>query len=187
MMERTHVFDAKLQKERLSKYKDSKNKSQKYTKVLTDKKALITIIFGQCDEATKTKIALGATYAIDRQARRLIKFLNWLCTVGFGSNDGGLSYRPYKQVLAVKLMNNYTNNKLHSPYGLKEQVKFKYEATKTPNYQNYVWVHLPNHAIMVLGSKANVRNFRCFGTIKIRSLFLTIVQSIKQYYYFYLA
>ena len=52
MMERTHVFDANLQKELLSEYeRDSKNKSQEYAKFLADKKALITILFGQCDEA----------------------------------------------------------------------------------------------------------------------------------------
>ena len=77
MMERTHVFDTNLQKELLSEYKrDSKNKSQEYSKFLADKKALITIILGQCDEATNTKIALERTYAADRQAGRLIEFLN---------------------------------------------------------------------------------------------------------------
>ena len=60
-------FDANFQEELLSKYeRNSNNKSQEYAKFLTDKKALITIIFGQCDEATKTKISLGATYAADR-------------------------------------------------------------------------------------------------------------------------
>ena len=66
-------------KELLFEYeRDSKIKSQEYTKFLADKKALITIIFGQCDEATKTEIALGAIYAADRQAGRIIEFLNQL-------------------------------------------------------------------------------------------------------------
>ena len=77
MMERTHFFDANIQKELPSEYKqDSKNKSQEYAKFLADKKALTTIIYKQCDEATKTEIALRATYAADRQAGRLIAFLN---------------------------------------------------------------------------------------------------------------
>ena len=88
------------------------------------------IIFGQCNEATKTKIALRRTYVTDRQAGRLIEFLNQLYTVSFGSNNSGLSYEPYKQVVAVKLMNNYTNNKPNDPRGFKEQVKIKYEVTK---------------------------------------------------------
>ena len=67
MIKQTHVFDANLQKELLSEYKqNSKKKSQEYAKFLADKKALITILFGQCDEATKTEITLGATYAADR-------------------------------------------------------------------------------------------------------------------------
>ena len=47
MMEQRHVFDSNLQKKLLSEYeRDSKNKSQEYTKFLANKKALITIIFG---------------------------------------------------------------------------------------------------------------------------------------------
>ena len=61
--------------------RDSKNKSQEYAKFLADKKVLITIFFGQCDESTKTEIALGATYAADRQAGSLIAFIKRLRTV----------------------------------------------------------------------------------------------------------
>ena len=129
IMEQTHVFDANLQKEQLSEYKlNSKNKSQEYAKFLTDKKSLITIIFGQCDGATKTKIALGAPYTADRRAGKLIDFLKQLRIVG--SDGGGLSYGPYKQVVAVKSINNYTNNEPYDPHGFKEQVKIKYETTK---------------------------------------------------------
>ena len=87
---------------------------------------LIAIIFGQCDKATKAEIALGANYNTDRQAGRLINFLHRI--VCFGSDDGGLSYRPYKQVGVVKSMNNYSNNKPHDPLYFKEQVKIKYDA-----------------------------------------------------------
>ena len=38
---------------------------------------------------------------------------------------------PYKQVIAVKLMNNYSNNKPHDPHGFKEEVKIKYDVVKT--------------------------------------------------------
>ena len=55
-MEQTHVTDTNLQKELLSEYeRNSKNKSQEFTKFLADKKSLITILFGQYDEATQTK------------------------------------------------------------------------------------------------------------------------------------
>ena len=46
MMEQTHVTNANLQKELLSEYeRNSKNKYQEYSKFLTDKKSLITILF----------------------------------------------------------------------------------------------------------------------------------------------
>ena len=97
VVQKTHVFDANLQKKILSEDKQNfKIKSQEYTKFLANKKALIIIIFGQCDEATKTKIALGATYTADRQAGILINFHKQPRTVCFCSDDGGLSYGPDK-------------------------------------------------------------------------------------------
>ena len=66
---------------------------------------------------------------MDRRAGSLIAFLEQLRTVCFGSDDGGLSYGPYKQIVAVKSMNNYTNNEPYNSPGFKEQVKIKFEAT----------------------------------------------------------
>ena len=63
-------------------------------------------------------------------SRDLIEFLNQVHTVCFGSKDGGLSFRPYKQVVTVKLTINYSNNKLHDPYGFKGEIKIKYDAVK---------------------------------------------------------
>ena len=57
----------------------------------------------------------------------------------FGNDDGGLSYATYKQIVAVKLLNNVINNKPHDPHGYKkEEVKIKYNsiraiAEKFPN------------------------------------------------------
>ena len=113
------------------KYKrDSKNKSLEDSKFLADKKAVITIICGQCNKATKTKISLGATCAADRQAGRLIKFLKQLRIVCLGSDDGGLLYASYKQVVAVKSLSNFSNNKPHDPHGFKEEIKIKYNSVK---------------------------------------------------------
>ena len=36
----------------------------------------------------------------------------------------------YKQVVAIKSLNTYTNNKPQDPHGYKEQVKIKYKFTK---------------------------------------------------------
>ena len=60
LVEQTIVTNANLQKQLLSEYKrNSKNKSQEYYKFLRDRKSLITILFGQFDEAIQTEIALG--------------------------------------------------------------------------------------------------------------------------------
>ena len=88
------------------------------------------ILVGQCDEATQTKIALGANYTEDRDAGRLLAFIERMCSICFGGDDGGLSYGPYKQVVAIKSLNTYTNNDPNDPHGFKEQGKIKYEATK---------------------------------------------------------
>ena len=92
----------------------------------------------QCDEATKTKTAFGATYSANRQAGRFIKFLKQLRTVCSDFDDSGLSYTPYNQVVAVNLLNNFSNNKLHDPHGFKEEVKIKYDSVKavTGNFPN---------------------------------------------------
>ena len=51
-------------------------------------------------------------------------------SIFFGGDDSGLSYGPYKQVVAIKSLNTYTNNNPNDPHGFKEQVKIKFEATK---------------------------------------------------------
>ena len=53
LVNKTIVRNANLQKQLLSDYeRNSKLKSQEYSKFLQDKKSLITILYGQCDEAT---------------------------------------------------------------------------------------------------------------------------------------
>ena len=110
--------------------RNSKLKSQEYSKFLQDKKSLITILYGQCDEATQTKIALGDNYTNDRNGGRLLAFVDRMRGISFGGDDGGLSFLAYKQVVVVKSFNTYTNNDTYDPNGFKEQVKIKYEATK---------------------------------------------------------
>mmetsp|Transcript_68202 Transcript_68202/g.76353 ORF Transcript_68202/g.76353 Transcript_68202/m.76353 type:complete len:88 (-) Transcript_68202:3-266(-) len=78
----------------------------------------------------EAKIALGTNYAADRQSGRLIELFNQLHTLCFCSNDDGLSCAPCKQVVAVKSLNNYSNNKPHDSHGFKEEVKIKYDAVK---------------------------------------------------------
>ena len=46
----------------------------------------------------------------------------------YGSEDGGLSFKPYKNVVVVKSLNNFTNVKPNNPHGFKEDLKIKYDA-----------------------------------------------------------
>ena len=76
LVNETIIKDANLQKQLLSEYKhNSKIKPQEYCKFLQDKKSVCTILYEQCDEATKTKIALGDNYAEDHDAGRLLAFI----------------------------------------------------------------------------------------------------------------
>ena len=76
-VEKTHVFYKNIQKQLLVKYEQkSKVKSQEWSKLVSDKKSLIITIFRQCDEATRTKIALGTSYAANCDAGNLINFFH---------------------------------------------------------------------------------------------------------------
>ena len=115
----------------LSQYKrNSRIKSQEYSKFLQDKKSLWTILYGQCDEATQTEIALWDNYTEDRNEGRLLAFFEQVRAICFSGDDGGLSYPSYKQIVTVKSLNTCINNEVHDPNSFKEQVKIKYKATK---------------------------------------------------------
>ena len=129
--QRKHIFNANLQKQLLLDFNQkSKIKLHKYYKSIADKKDLMTIIYRQCNEATKTKISLGRTYNTDCQDGNLIEFIKQVRIVCFRSDNRGLSFGPYKQAVSVKLMNNYSNNKLHDPHGFKEVIKTKFYVVK---------------------------------------------------------
>ena len=102
-----------------------KLKLQEWSKILADKRSLMTIIYGQCNDATRTKISLGDDYKIIRSDAELIRFLEIVQKVCYGSDDGGLSFKPYKNVVAVKLLNNFTNANPNDPHGFKEELKIK--------------------------------------------------------------
>ena len=72
----------------------------------------------------------------------------------FWRNNSGLSYPPYKQIVAVKSLNTYTNNDINDPNGFKEQIKIKYEATKAiaRRFQNgtATLMHLLSNAVPAL-------------------------------------
>ena len=63
VQEKTHNFDQNLQKQLMSEHNiQCKLKLREWSKLLADKGSLMTIIYGQCDDATRTKIALSTDY-----------------------------------------------------------------------------------------------------------------------------
>ena len=76
MLKKSPIFDPDLQEQLLSDYDvELKLKLQEWDKLIANKKSLMPIIFEQCDEATRTTIALGASYEDNFEAGKLIKFL----------------------------------------------------------------------------------------------------------------
>ena len=73
---------------------ESKLKLQEWDKLIANKKSLMTIIiiFKQCDETTRTKIALNASYEDNFEAEELLKFLARVDTVCNISNNGDLLF-----------------------------------------------------------------------------------------------
>ena len=62
---RTNVFNPNLQKELLSEHDmNTKLKLQRWSKLLADKRSLKTIIYRQCNDATRTETAFGDDYEI---------------------------------------------------------------------------------------------------------------------------
>ena len=76
LQEKTHIFDPNLQKQLLSEHDiQCKLKLSEWSKVLADKRSLMAIIYGQCDNAIRTKRALDTDYKIICTNAQLIRFL----------------------------------------------------------------------------------------------------------------
>ena len=67
---------------------------------------------------------------MDSQDENIIEFLKRVHTVCFGRDNRGSSFGPYKQVVLVKSLNNFSNNKTHDSNGFKEKIKIKFNAVK---------------------------------------------------------
>ena len=68
------------------------------------------------------------TYKTYHQDRSIINVLARLRTICYRSDNGGLSFKPYKSVVSVKSLNNFSNAKLNDPHSFKEEIKIKYDA-----------------------------------------------------------
>ena len=68
----------------------------------------------------RPKFIFRVNYTEQRDAGRILAFIERLRSICFGGDDGGLLYGPYKQVVAIKLLNTYTNKDPNDPHSFKE-------------------------------------------------------------------
>ena len=102
LTKKTIITNSNLQKKLLSKDdQEFKLKSQEWAKLKADKMAVITIVYGQCDDASQTEITLNPDYKTNCKDGNLIKFLKRVRTVCYGSKDRGFSFKPYKNVVVL--------------------------------------------------------------------------------------
>ena len=74
---KTHVFNENLQKQRIAENKLQKRlKHQEWDTIIADKKALMTLIYGQYNKATLNEFSLRRMYKADCNAGNLVSFLD---------------------------------------------------------------------------------------------------------------
>ena len=73
---------------------------------------------------------LVASYAQARKDGDIVTFLESLRDICNGSDDGGLSYQPFKAVVAIKGVCNFTNPDVSNPHLYKKELRIKYDAMK---------------------------------------------------------
>ena len=72
-----------------------------------------------------------------------MNFLNQIQVIYYKNDDCGLSYTPYKGVVTIKSLYNFTNPRPEDPYGYKKELNVKYSArtaiaVKFPNATGFL-------------------------------------------------
>ena len=111
------VTDETKQKMVLGKYERKvRELEKKWNKCQEDKKLVLAMIWGQLDDDTQAQMILVASYAQARKDGDIVTFLESLRDICNGSDDGGLSYQPFKVVVAIKAVCNFTNPDVSNPH-----------------------------------------------------------------------
>ena len=97
------MFDENLQKIELSKYvRTVREKEKQWHRCQEQKKLLMAVVWGQLDDDTQAQMELATDYATHRKDGNIVAFLRLLRDICNGSDDGGLSYHPFKAMVAIK-------------------------------------------------------------------------------------
>ena len=70
-------------------------------------------------------------YATISEKRDIVAFLKLLHSICNGSDNGGLSFKPFKAIVAVKILNNVTTYDPTNVHYYKHELCTKYDATKS--------------------------------------------------------
>ena len=127
------VFNKNLQKIVMGKYKRNvREKEKQWYRCQEHKKLLIAAIWGQLDDDTQAKMELLVNYQFHWGNGNIVQFLKLLCNIANGSDDGGLSYQPFKIVSALKLLNLFSSQDMTNVHYFKKElkVKVKYKVMK---------------------------------------------------------
>ena len=125
------ITDETEQKIVMGKYERAvRELEKKWHRCQDDKKLVMDMIWGQLDDDTQAQMELVASYAKVRKDGDIVAFLKLLRDICNGSDDGGLSYHPFKVIAAMKGLCNYTNSDVSNPHLFKKELKTKYYATK---------------------------------------------------------
>ena len=103
---------------------------KKWHRCQEEKKLVIDMLWGQLDDDTQAQMELVASYAKARKDGDIVAFLKLLRDICNGSDDGGLSYHPFKVIAAMKALCNFTNPDVSNPHVFKKELRTKYHATK---------------------------------------------------------
>ena len=125
------ITDETEQKIVMGKYERAvRELEKKWHRCKDDKKLVMDMMWGQLDDDTQAQMELVPSYAKVRKDGDIVAFLKLLRDICNGSDDGGLSYHPFKVVAAIKALCNYTNSDVSNPHLYKKELKTKYYATK---------------------------------------------------------
>ena len=73
---KTHIFDDNVPKQSILEYELQKLLKQHEWEKNSDKKTIMTLIYGQCDKATLNELSFGATYKANHNNGNLMSFLD---------------------------------------------------------------------------------------------------------------
>ena len=128
---KTRIFNENWYKWLTSEYETKHRfKQLDWHKYTANKKVVLTLVFGQCNEAILTKYALGTIYEVNHKVGNLVNFFQQLRFICYQNNNSGLSYTLYKGVITTKLLLNFTNPRPDDLNGYTEELKIKYSAMK---------------------------------------------------------